>query len=52
MHYSLQDIVIPCETDEIIDLNEEKLEIFEETLNQNQALFYISRMIFCYDFGT
>lgn len=50
MHYSLEDIVIPCDVDEIIDLNEGKLDIFEKSLYKNRTPFYIQRLVFCYDF--
>lgn len=48
--YCADDIIFPCDVDEIIDLNESKLDILKNLLKQNETPFYIQRMIFCYDF--
>ncbi|MFK8302623.1 hypothetical protein ACI75Y_06900 [Capnocytophaga stomatis] len=48
--YDKDDIVLLCDTDEIFDFNEGKIEIFRDTLRHNPLPFYIHRQIFCYDF--
>lgn len=48
--YSTDDIILPCDADEIIDLNEGKSDVLKNLLRQNETPFYIRRMIFCYDF--
>lgn len=49
-HFSLDDIVIACDADEIFDFNEGKIEIIEQLLQQYSRPFYIPRKIFCYDY--
>jgi hypothetical protein len=48
--YKPTDIVILCDTDEMFDFNDGKIEEFEKILSQNKTPFYIQKFVFCYDF--
>ena len=48
--YNPTDVVILCDTDEMFDFNDGKIEKFKKILSQNKTPFYIPRLIFCYDF--
>lgn len=49
-HYSPEDIVIACDTDEIFDFNDGMIELLEQMLATHPTVFYIRRLIFCYDY--
>ena len=48
--YNPTDVVILCDTDEMFDFNDGKIEEFEKLLSKNHTPFYIPRLVFCYDF--